>query len=238
MNTAVVVPTVTTNAATLAAEQEARARRMVTFVNGFEVDDEEQYALAADELVNLKARTDAVEATRKAITVPLNTALDAANNLFRGPRSLYEQCTSILKTKMLAYRSKVEARQRAEQAERERQAEAERQRLAAESATLRQAGLDADADRAEQLSLVMVASPVATSLPTAKGTNVAKGLTFEVENKAVFCRWVIGQFGTRPDLLDYIGVDMVKLGAAVKAHGKTLNFEGIRVFEKSTIRVR
>lgn len=96
------------------------------------IDSPMMYELASDELRNIKTLQKTVEEKRTTITVPLNAALKAVNDLFRAPKEYLEQAEAACKRSMITYtteqeRIAAEARRVAEEA-----ARAERDRLAAE----------------------------------------------------------------------------------------------------------
>ena len=74
-----------------AAGLTSRAQQALAFIEEFEVDSAETYALAGDELKAIKARANALEQQRTGITGPINSALRAINDLFRGPAGLLER---------------------------------------------------------------------------------------------------------------------------------------------------
>jgi hypothetical protein len=78
----------------------------------FEVRDEDDNRLAAETLRHVKERISAVEAERKKISVPLNAALKAVNDLFRPARQKLEECERQLKSKIAAYLSARDAANR------------------------------------------------------------------------------------------------------------------------------
>ncbi len=96
------------------------------------IDSPTMYELASEELRNIKTLQKTVEEKRTSITVPLNSALKAVNDLFRAPKEYLEQAEAACKRSMIAYtteqeRIAAEARRVAEEAARK-----ERDRLAAE----------------------------------------------------------------------------------------------------------
>ena len=111
-----------------------RAQSALAFIQEFQIATAEDYSLAADELKSIKARANKIEEQRTAITGPINKALKAINDLFRGPADLLAQAERTLKGKMLSWdqeqeRIAAEQRRRAEEA-----AAVERRRLEAEAA--------------------------------------------------------------------------------------------------------
>lgn len=110
----------------------------------FLIATEDDYQLAGEELQSIKTRINKMEAARTSITGPMNKALTAINDLFRGPMATLKSAESEVKGSMLVYfdeqeRKAAEVRRLAEEA-----AEAERQRVA-EAA--RQVELAAAAER-------------------------------------------------------------------------------------------
>jgi hypothetical protein len=111
-----------------------RAQSALEFIKGFQIATAEDYSLAADELKAIKTRANKLEEQRTGITGPINKALKAINDLFRGPADLLAEAERTLKGKMLAWdqeqeRIAAEVRRKAEEA-----AAAERRRLEAEAA--------------------------------------------------------------------------------------------------------
>jgi len=110
----------------------ASALRMA---ESFVIANEDDYQLAGEELQSIKGRINKMEATRTGITGPMNKALTAINDLFRGPMATLKSAESAVKASMLAYydeqeRKAAEARRQAEataELERKRVAEAARQ---------------------------------------------------------------------------------------------------------------
>lgn len=110
----------------------------------FVITSEDDYQLAGEELQSIKGRIKKMEAARTSITGPMNKALQAINDLFRGPMATLTAAETGLKGSMLSYydeqqRKAAEVRRLAEAA-----AAAERARLAEEA---RQVELAAAAER-------------------------------------------------------------------------------------------
>lgn len=140
------------------------AESSLRMAQSFTIADDDEYAMAADELKAVKAKHKALEDKRTSITGPMNKAMKAINDLFRGPLAALEQAEGMFKTSMLAYttekeRIAAEARRKAEEAaaaerrrleeearQREAQARAEQERIAREEAA-RAAAAKAEQDR-------------------------------------------------------------------------------------------
>jgi hypothetical protein len=111
-----------------------QAQRALAGAADFTVDSDEMLEVAGDDLRGVKALQKRVEEQRTNITVPLNHALKAINDLFRPPAEFLKQAEDKLKGAMLTYTT--EQQRKAEEARRkaELEAAAERARLAAEQA--------------------------------------------------------------------------------------------------------
>lgn len=153
----------------------AGANSALRMAQMFAIADADDYALAADELKAVKAKHKALEERRLSITGPMNKALQAVNDLFRGPLAALKSAEGLFKASMLAYdheqeRIAAEARRVAEEA-----AAAERRRLEAEAEAVRAAAAEkqrladleakriADAAKAEQDRLAAEAAAAAAA---------------------------------------------------------------------------
>lgn len=239
-----------------------RARAALDFIREFEIATAEDYGLAADELKAIKAKATGLETQRTAITGPINKALKAINDLFRGPTALLEEAESTLKTKMLAYsreqeRIAAEARRKAEQAaEAERvrlaeqaaarQREAEAQALAAaqaqqagdeQAAQLAQANAEraqAEAASAAMTAQLVVAAPVVAERVAVKGISTSTRIEFEVTD----LHKLVQHIAEHPELISLVCADTVKLRAYTKGLGLACALPGVRVFEAQTMSAR
>lgn len=159
-------------------ELNQRAQAALNMVNDMQIDSQESYELAADELKAIKTKAKSLEEQRKTIVDPLNKATKAINDLFRNPAQFLVEAEKIIKTKMIKYteiqeriaeeaRRKAEEQQRierarlaAEAAEREEKARQEAERLAIEA---KQAEAEGDVGKAAEAAAkaeMVVASAV------------------------------------------------------------------------------
>ena len=244
------------------AAMTGRAQQALSFIQSFEIDSQETYSLAADELRAIKTRAAAIEEQRTGITGPINKALKAINDLFRGPADLLAQAERTLKGKMLAWdqeqeRIAAEKRRIAEAA-----AAAERQRLAdeaaarqreadaqaaaaaaataagdAQAAQLAQAAAEraqAEAQTAAATSQMVVAPVVQIEKPKAAGISTSKKIEFEV----VDLHALVKHIAAHPELIALVRQDDVKLRAYVKGLGLAAALPGVRVFEDRVMSAR
>jgi colicin import membrane protein len=153
-----------------------RAQRALANAKDFTVDSQELLDAAGDDLRAVKTLAAQVEEQRTSITVPLNTALKAVNDLFRPAKTYLDEAERVLKGAMVTYtdeqaRIAREARQRAEE-----EARKERERL--------------DAERREQERLARVAAEQAAAAQreaaeaTARGDAAAAAAAEEAQRKA------------------------------------------------------
>lgn len=246
-----------------AQDLSGRAQRALAFIRDLSITSPDEYELAADELRAIKARAARLEEQRTGITGPINRALKAINDLFRGPSELLAEAERTLKSKMLAYdqeqaRIAAAARRKAEEAaaiERARLAEeaAARQREAAEQAAAaehaqaegdiqaadlaRAAAIRAQSEAAAAATtaqLVTAAPPASELQAKPKGIATVATIQFEVVDLHALVKHV----SERPELLALIQPDNVKLRAYVRGLGTACALPGVRVFEEKTMRAR
>lgn len=92
---------VTTSALTM-------ARAEIEALDGWTIDTAEESDMAAVHVQTAITRKKALEKTRKTITVPMNAALKATNDLFRPPREALEKIEGLLKSKIADYIEAIE----------------------------------------------------------------------------------------------------------------------------------
>jgi colicin import membrane protein len=239
-----------------------RAQSALAFIESFQIASAEDYGLAAEELQAIKRRANMIEEQRTGITGPINKALKAINDLFRGPADLLAQGEQILKTKMLAWdreqeRIAAEARRQAEElaaaerrrlddeaAARQREAQAQEQAAAAAAAagdtqaaaqaTAAAARAQAEAQTAAMTSQMVVAPVVPVEKAKPAGISTAKKLDFEVTNLLA----LVQHIAAHPELINLVVADSVKLRAYVKGVGMACNLPGVRVSEERVLSAR
>lgn len=129
-------------------------------------------------------------------------------------------------------------------------AEAEQRRLAAEAEAAARAGDEAAAAQAraqaetvqqnaaleaaaiENVAAVIVAPAVVDAKVKVVGVSTAKSWDFEVTDLLAMVRYV----AANPQHINVLKADEVRLRALVKAMGENLPIDGVRVFEKRTMR--
>lgn len=192
------------------ASSASSALKMVT---GFEVIDNETYALAAEELRAIKAQIKRLEELRVTITGPLLSAKQATDKLFKGPADILAQAEKEIKAAMIGYSQRVE-----QEAEAARQAQA--------------AAVPDDFEAA--LEMANTANVVALAPAAAGISKVKTTLKARVTDLPAFLAFAL----SRPELLSLVSVDEAKLNALVKALGGTAQYPGVEGYTVSSIAAR
>lgn len=91
-----------------------------------EIDSDEMFAMAGDELRTIKSRQKQIEDLRLSLTRPLDESKKRIMDLFRNPQERLEAAAGLINGAMLAYQKA--KREKAEQARKEAEAEARRER--------------------------------------------------------------------------------------------------------------
>lgn len=120
-----------------------QANAVYEVASEFVIDGPETYQLAADELVDIKARIAKLDEQRKAITKPLDAAKKAVMELFSPVIDRLSQAETSIKGSILTYQDAQERKRKEEQARLEAAARAERERA--------EAAARAQAEEAERL---------------------------------------------------------------------------------------
>lgn len=82
--------------------------RLENQVNGIVIDSAESYAQAIDVVSKLKTIATTLKDRKEAITKPLNEALKSARELFAPVELQYSNAESIIKTKIVTYKRKID----------------------------------------------------------------------------------------------------------------------------------
>lgn len=114
-----------------------KASDLLLYAEMLVVTDHESHQAAANDLKAIKQLYKDIEERRTAITAPMNAALKAANDLFRGPKETLSRAEQLLKRAIGTYQAKLEAEAARARAAAEAAAEEERQRLRIEAEKLR-----------------------------------------------------------------------------------------------------
>jgi len=97
------MPTPKKTAEQAASAELAIVKDELAELRGWEIEDDDDNALAGEMLANVKGRIKALEDRRTKITKPMNAALREVNDLFREPRSKLEEAERLIKGKIAGY---------------------------------------------------------------------------------------------------------------------------------------
>jgi hypothetical protein len=91
---------------------EAQTSKAIAVANDITITDQPSYEGAATALANVKAVAKTITAAKDAIVKPLNDELKRARDAFRPFELNQQEAEAIIKRKMIAYRTEVEAEAR------------------------------------------------------------------------------------------------------------------------------
>ncbi len=244
-----------------AAAVSSEAQTAIAFIDAFVIDEQSKFEYAAEQLKAIKSKANALEDRRTAITGPINTALRAINDLFRGPSELLKSAETKLKGKMLAWTAEQQRiaaektrleREAAETArkEAERQAEELAAKAVVESRKSEEAMSEGDdvlaglaaarAQRAAEDARAAVAvaqAPAAVipyQAPKTQGISTSKKLDVEVSDLHA----LVVHIAEHPELIGLVAADMVRIRAHAKSLGIKCATPGLRVFETAVLSAR
>lgn len=169
-----------------------QAQRKLADAAEMTIDSDDMLACAGEDLRAVKTLQKQVEEKRTAITVPLNAALRAINNLFRAPTEYLDKAEITLKVAMIGYTQEQErlaavARRIAEEAaqkERDRLAEEQRQQEAAAHAAA-QAAAQAQQEADEAAAKGDAAAAAAANEQARQQAEAAQAATSAAEATAI-----------------------------------------------------
>lgn len=142
------------------------AATMLAVAAGYRIDCPELREAAGEDLARVKRLAKDLEAERRAITVPLDTAKARVMDHFRKPAKFLEDAERILKQGCLAYDDEQAQKRAAAEAEAAQVADEERKRLAAEAQRQSAAGNVETAHAIAAAAEMVAPVPVAVFAPT------------------------------------------------------------------------
>lgn len=210
------------------------ANGVLSFVTAIVITDDQTYAMAADELKDVKAKYKALEDKRKAITQPIDTAKKEVMDLFRAPLATLEQAESALKRAMLDYtteqrRIAAEAQKKLDEA-----AAAERKKLAEQAEQAAASGNEALAETLAATSQVLVAPVIQTEPAKQSGISTRTNWKAEVVSKAE----LVAHVAANPDLLELLDINQKALDAMARALKANLKLPGVKPVAVETLAAR
>jgi hypothetical protein len=176
-----------TDLVTITPEEQQEIRRVASgplgLARSFRITSPQLYDDAATRLKSVKGAQKTLADKKAALVNPINQALKAVRDLFRGPEAELDEAENLYKREMVAWSDECERQRQEAQRKLEETARREREALAAKAADAarraeeaRQAGQIGKADRLESKAAVLedtaasvVAPIVQTSTPRVSG---------------------------------------------------------------------
>ena len=243
-----------------------QAQHWLQVAQSYQIDDDDMYAAAGDELRNIVTMAREIEAQRKAITAPMDEAKRRVMDFFRVPLDRLGQAESTLKASMAGYQrlqlQRAAAEQRraqeaaaAEQRAAEAAAQAERDRLQAEAEAQMQRAIDTgDAQAMAQAEQTMAAAAAVQAEPVEQPAQIMAQMPMPVVPMApraagVSTRTVwkakvtdksafIRAAAGRPEIEALLSVNESALGQFAKATAGKAPLAGVTFYEEPVVAVR
>src|SRR5690606_18443654 len=224
------------------------AEKALSVAQAIEIDSNEMYEIAGNELSTIKGRLKQLDEQRKSITKPLDEAKQAVMDLFRKPVEILTNAENSLKRAMLTFQSEQRRIQEEEQrkaraaaeAERRRQEEearrmAEEARKAADSGDKQKAAqLQQEAEERKAVSEMISAPVIHMEKPAAAGVSTRKTYKARATDIKALLQGVID--GTGP--VAVIKIDDKILNAPARSLKESMNYPGVEVYTEEGISAR
>lgn len=207
---------------------ELEAQQFLAVAEAYEIDNDDLYRTAANDLQDIKRRFKAIDAKRREITIPLDAARHAAMEFFRPALTFLERSEAAIKKAMTKYQAEQEKVRLEMERVSQELARKEQARLAKLAEAAQAKG---QVERADELRDQAAMLPATTMLqapppaPQPKGISITTHWKFRVVDHEAIPR-------------EYLAVDMTKIGGVVRAMKGQTRISGIEVFEARNIAAR
>lgn len=184
-----------------------------------------EYETAGLELQRVKGMQSKLDALRKSMTKPIDTAKKAIMDFFAGPSAKLYSAEVSIKAAMVTYQNEQDRKRREAQARADEVARKERERLAAQAAKAAAKGKHEQAERYEQRAAGVVAPVIPSDAPRMKGVSAREVWTFEVTDPNAVPR-------------EFLSVDDAKIRKVVNALKGDARIAGVRIWSEKSIAAR
>ena len=181
--------------------------------------DQESLELAKDEMNAMSKRVKELEAMRKSITAPLDTAKKGVMDLFRPPVDGYKTAIAQIKTAIADYLLKQEREAAEARAKAEAEAAAERKALE---------------DKAKEAETPQQAEVPQKAVEKVGGMSTSKKWWAKVNDLPAFLRYV----ADHPELIECVEVKAAKLERYISATGGTIEIPGVEAHQEMIVSSR
>ena len=209
------------------------------------IDSDDMYAVAAEEVRDIKAKHKSLEERRKGMVGGLNTVVKQINDLFRPALDRLENGESAIKKLMVTYQSEQEAKRREAQRIADQEAATERQRLQAEAAALAaQAKKSGDQDTALRAEAVLeeisYVCPVRVDIaaPTIKGVSTSRPWKCHLPQTEQETIAALSFLVRNPQFLSLVSFNQSEANALAKATKERFPVLGFKAYQDVVISSR
>lgn len=200
----------------------ATVTELTTLTANYSIKTVEDYEAGTTLLMRVKGAQQKLEDARTSITKPMNAALKAINDFFRGPAEKLAAAESNVKRAMIGYTNEQERLRKIAQAKADEAARKETQRLQAQAAKAEASGKVEKAAALEMRAATVVAPVVNLAPPKVTGVSTREVWKFEVTDPLLVPR-------------QYLVVDESKIRRVVGALKGDTQIAGVRVYTDKTI---
>ena len=193
--------------------------------------DQESLELAKDEMNAMSKRVKELEAMRKSITAPLDTAKKGVMDLFRPPVDGYKTAIAQIKTAIADYLLKQEREAAEARAKAEAEAAAERKALEDKA---KEAETPQQAEALQQAAALVVADVPQKAVEKVGGMSTSKKWRAKVNDLPAFLRYV----ADHPELIECVEVKAAKLERYISATGGTIEIPGVEAHQEMIVSSR
>ena len=227
------------------AEIQKPASNAVQAARAFKVVSADAYEAAARQLKHIKAAQKNLAEKKDSLVRPINQALKAVRDLFRGPEAELDEAENLYKRGMIAFSDEQDRLRREEQRKADEAAERERRRLEKEAreaeeraAAARAAGdikkaekLEAKADVRTDAAASVVAPVIQREAPRVGGIQTRENWYAVVVDLKALVDAIAA--GTVPVIA--VEANMKVLNAQAKSLRKELNWPGVRAAKDNIV---
>lgn len=200
----------------------ATVTELTTLTANYSIVTAEDYEAGSALLMRVKGAQAKLEDARTAITKPMNAALKAINDFFRGPAEKLATAEASVKSAMIGYTNEQERLRREEQAQADAAARKARERLEAQARRAEASGKVEKAATLEMRAATVVAPVINRAPPKIVGVQTREVWKFEVTDPSQVPR-------------QYLIVDESKIRKIVGAMKGDTQIPGVRVWPDKNI---
>ena len=190
--------------------------------NNIVIASNEQYSDILDKRKQIKKALDTLETERKKITVPIDNAKKAVQELFNKPKKIYAEIIFVIDNKINGYLKEQERIRKEQERKMQEQAEKERLALLKKAEKAQEKGQEQKAENLKELAQTTIAPVIASSVPKVGGVGFRTDWYAEVVNVSEVPR-------------EYMEPNQTALNKIATATKGTIKIPGVRFYSKDNI---